>query len=59
MPENESPLDGLLTKQGLAKKLQCSVRTIDNLTADGKVPKIKLGRLIRYRYDQVLESLTK
>jgi hypothetical protein len=41
----------------LAKRLHCTQRHVDNLTARGVVTKIKVGALSRYDWADVLVAL--
>lgn len=41
----------------LARRLQCTIRTIDNWSAAGIIKRIKVGRLVRYNWGKVVESL--
>jgi excisionase family DNA binding protein len=51
---NVEQLDDFLTKEGVAKLLQVSTRTIDNLMAKGALPFLKLGhRTVRFRRQDV------
>gem|GEM_PF-3318260 len=47
----------LITKKEVAKKLRVTTRTIDNLTNQGVITRIKLGSSSRYNWQQVLQSL--
>lgn len=50
--------DEFLTKEGVAKLLQVSTRTIDNLMAKKAIPFLKLGhRTVRFRRQAVLDRL--
>ena len=49
--------DGLLTKRGLAPKLQISTRTLDDWMRKGRIPFLKLGKTVRFRLPDVLEKL--
>jgi len=49
--------DGLLTKRGLAPKLQISTRTLDDWMRKGRIPFLKLGKTVRFRLSDVLEKL--
>jgi excisionase family DNA binding protein len=42
-----------LTKQDMAKLLQVTPRTIDNLMARGILPFVRLGRTVRFRLKDV------
>lgn len=48
--------EGLLTVEGLAAALHCTVRHIDNLRRQG-LPSIRVGRLVRFELRQVLDFL--
>ncbi len=50
--------EGLLTIEGLAAALHCTVRHIDNLRRQG-LPSIRVGRLVRFELRQVLDFLAK
>lgn len=47
----------LITGKELAKRLHCTARTIDNWTNAGIIKRIKCGRLSRYNWLKVVESL--
>tara|TARA_B100000959_G_scaffold252759_1_gene283078 strand:+ start:325 stop:519 length:195 start_codon:yes stop_codon:yes gene_type:complete len=47
----------LVNQAALAKILGCSPRTIANLTSRKAIPFIKIGRLIRFQPDRVVEAL--
>jgi excisionase family DNA binding protein len=49
--------DSLLVKREVAAKLKRSVRTIDVWMRQGKLPYIKLGRTVLFRWPDVLEKL--
>lgn len=46
--------DVMLDALGAAALLACSVPTIERLTKSGAIPSLKLGRLRRYRRDDLL-----
>jgi hypothetical protein len=49
---------GFLDKKGLAARLQCNTRTIENLMFERKIPYIKLGRkLVRFDWEKVKTRL--
>lgn len=48
-----------VTKRALARHFECSIRTIDNWMAEGIIPYLKVGRLVRFRIDAVEASLDK
>jgi excisionase family DNA binding protein len=47
--EVKSVADILLTPEEASKVLKFSERTLWGLTNDGKIPHVRIGRLIRYR----------
>jgi excisionase family DNA binding protein len=47
----------LVNQTTLAKIIDCSPRTIANLTSRKAIPFIKVGRLIRFQPDRVIEAL--
>jgi len=49
----------ILRKPQLAKMLGVSIRHLDNLTRRGLLPRVRLGRSIRYRRDAVMAALKK
>jgi excisionase family DNA binding protein len=49
--------DALLTKSELAPKLKISGRTLDEWMRKGRVPFMKLGKSVRFRWPDVLEKL--
>jgi len=49
--------DGLLTKRGLAPKLHISTRTLDDWMRKGRIPFLKVGKSVRFRWPDVLEKL--
>ena len=49
--------DGLLTKRGLAPKLHISTRTLDDWMRKGRIPFLKVGKSVRFRWSDVLEKL--
>ncbi len=53
----ERAIDGLLTKRGLAPRLEISTRTLDDWMRRGFVPYIKIGKSVRFRLADVLEKL--
>ena len=55
---NDEQVDDFLTKEGVAKLLQVSTRTIDNLMAKKVIPFLKLGhRTVRFRRQDVAVAL--
>jgi excisionase family DNA binding protein len=61
MNKNDHPVerasDGLLSKRGLAPRLQISVRTVDEWMRKGRIPFLKIGKSVRFRLPDVLEKL--
>ena len=59
--KNEQPLDrasdGLLTKRELAARLRKSTRTTDSWMRKGKLPYLKIGKTVLFRWQDVLEKL--
>lgn len=59
--ENTGPLDSqideLLTKQGLRPKLKVSIRTVDEWMKQGRLPYIKIGKAVRFRWSDVVAHL--
>jgi hypothetical protein len=56
-PTSQSADEILLDKPGLARRLNKSVRTIDAWMKAGRLPYIKLGRSVMFRWGAVLEKL--
>jgi excisionase family DNA binding protein len=53
----ERATDDLLVKREVAAKLKRSVRTVDSWMRQGKLPYIKLGKTVLFRWPDVLEKL--
>jgi predicted site-specific integrase-resolvase len=53
----ERAIDGLLTKRGLAPKLQISPRTLSYWMKRGWVPYIKIGKTVRFKLEDVIAKL--
>lgn len=49
--------DGLLDKPELAAKLRISKRTVDVWMKKQRLPFIKIGKTVRFRWPDVLEKL--
>jgi excisionase family DNA binding protein len=47
----------LLDKPGIARRLNKSVRTVDDWMKRGRLPYIKVGRSVLFRWGAVLEKL--
>jgi excisionase family DNA binding protein len=62
MNKNDYPVqqagDGLLSKRGLAPRLQISTRTVDSWMKRGLLPYGKIGKTVRFRLQDVLEKLS-
>jgi excisionase family DNA binding protein len=56
-PSSQSADEILLDKPGIARRLNKSVRTIDAWVKAGRLPYIKLGRSVMFRWGAVLEKL--
>jgi hypothetical protein len=50
-------IDGLLLKRELAVKIRRSVRTVDLWMRQGKLPYLKVGKTVLFRWPDVLEKL--
>ena len=50
--------DGLLNKRGLAVKLGISKRTVDLWMHQRRLPFLKVGKTVRFRWRDVLEKLS-
>ena len=48
--------DAMLDVHGAAELLACSVPTVERLTRSGAIPSHKIGRLRRYRRDELLAA---
>jgi len=53
----QSAEETLLDKPGIARRLNKSVRTVDEWMKRGRLPYIKVGRSVLFRWDAVLEKL--
>jgi excisionase family DNA binding protein len=51
------PADEILDKPGIARRLNKSVRTVDAWMKAGRLPYIKCGRSVMFRWSAVLEKL--
>lgn len=49
--------DNLLTKRELAARLRRSTRTTDDWMRKGKLPYLKIGKTVLFRWGDVLEKL--
>jgi hypothetical protein len=49
--------DDLLVKRELAKKIKRSPRTVDLWMRQGKLPYLKIGKTVLFRWPDVLEKL--
>jgi excisionase family DNA binding protein len=47
----------ILDKRGIARRLNKSVRTVDDWMKRGRLPYIKVGRSVLFRWGAVLEKL--
>ena len=52
-PSNTQELPPIMTRQELAQLLRCSTRTV----FESKIPCVKIGRLVRYRREDVETAL--
>jgi phage terminase Nu1 subunit (DNA packaging protein) len=49
--------DGLLTRKGVAARCQVDVRTVDRWQAEGVVPFIKVGEVVRFHWPTTVAYL--
>lgn len=56
-PTSQSADETILDKRGIARRLNKSVRTIDAWMKRGRLPYIKVGRSVLFRWSAVLEKL--
>jgi excisionase family DNA binding protein len=56
-PNSQSADEILLDKPGIARRLNKSVRTVDAWMKAKKLPYIKVGRSVLFRWGAVLEKL--
>lgn len=49
--------DQLLEKQDVAHRLQISTRTLDQWMREGRIPFFKIGKTVRFRWEDVLAHL--
>jgi excisionase family DNA binding protein len=47
----------LLTKRELAKFLSISPKTIDRWVSEREIPFLRIGRLVRFEYDEIVAWL--
>jgi excisionase family DNA binding protein len=47
----------LLTKQQVAKNLNCSVRTVDNLISSKAISVVRIGRSVRFKPSSVVRLI--
>lgn len=52
--ESTQTLDRLISTQEAARILGISTKTVERRAAEGAITPIRLGRLVRYRYSEVL-----
>jgi excisionase family DNA binding protein len=50
--------EALLDTNEMAKHLKVSVSTVERMSRDGRIPKVKIGDLNRYSPSKVLKALT-
>ncbi|MFM8469172.1 MAG: helix-turn-helix domain-containing protein [Limisphaerales bacterium] len=51
------PENGLLTKREIAAYLRVTTRTVENMTRDGRLVCIRIGRTVRFHLGDVLDHL--
>jgi excisionase family DNA binding protein len=56
-PTSQSADEILLDKRETARRLNKSVRTVDNWMKRGRLPYIKVGRSVLFRWGAILEKL--
>ena len=56
-PTTQSADEILLDKPGIARRLNKSVRTVDTWMKRGRLPYIKVGRSVLFRWGAVIEKL--
>jgi excisionase family DNA binding protein len=49
--------ESLLTKRELAPRLRIAVRTLDDWMGKNRVPYIKVGKTVRFRWSDVVQKL--
>lgn len=49
--------DELLKKPELSRRLKISTRTLDEWMRNGRIPFLKIGKTVRFRWADVLEHL--
>ena len=57
LPANTSA-DEILEKPATAERLKISTRTLDQWMRAGRVPFLKIGKTVRFRWPDVLAHLT-
>ena len=58
-PEAPSKIEGLILKPLVARRAGVSVRTVDEWIRHKRIPSIKIGRTIRFRWAAVEAALLK
>jgi excisionase family DNA binding protein len=56
-PSSQSADETLLDKPAIARRLNKSVRTVDSWMKAKKLPYMKVGRSVLFRWDAVLQKL--
>jgi excisionase family DNA binding protein len=51
--------DGLLSKKEVAARLRISPRTLDQWMRKKRIPFLKIGKTVRFRFPAVLEKLNR
>jgi excisionase family DNA binding protein len=61
MSNEDSPsgLPDMATKRQLAEWAQCSTQTVERLVKSGKIPVVKVGRLVRFSAPDVRAALSR
>jgi len=56
-PQPAGVEDSLLTKRTIAPKLEIKPRTLDEWMQQGRIPYLKVGKSVRFRWSDVIAKL--